>query len=615
MKAAGTSSANSAPKSLGVCSDSGALSSVRGKEWFAVSLWMCVLAVVASWPVAVNLAGVAIGHELSGCWRTIWAHWWTLERIAADGAWPLTSQEIAFPRSGPFSSIAPVNDALSLPLQLMFGLVPAYNLVVLFHIVLAGTGAYALARQAGCQHLGGIVAGTAFGFNAFFLSYGVASAVAETQTMGWIAWFLAAVIWLVRHPGMVSMLCAAVLFVITALSSHYWALFAAMFSPFVGLATLRDRRTAGQPWISARLVGWVLLSVLVAGALFWVPGGALMETYQAQGAVLEDYADRKQELLPPNVMASHAHDLATLVGFLLPGKGSFAVHEDMDRLIQSTYAGWLMLGLALIGLGRGRRRWAVMAAVGMVLSCGPYLLLSESSYQEDPVPWWLLLRDHVPVTRMITSYVRFSVFFFIGAAVLAGHGAERLISQGRPSLLKTGLGLALAAAIYGEMRWFSPIPLPLPTANAEIPSASYGLATLPKEGAVLDWPQRYPDRSVEVSRYFFFQSAHARPIPYDFAPTSYMPGPIEGNPFFAELERLTYGADYSSQAWSELSNFPVRRGITELEEMGFAYIALHMSYMPPDRVRLVAGWLESRLPVVGGVPGESVVYEVRSPEY
>ena len=615
MEAVATSSAISGPENPSVRTGMPRIETVSIREWGSVTLWMIVLAVVATWPLATDMSGLALGDELSGCWRTIWAHWWTLERISTDGAWPLTAHEIAFPRSGPFSSIAPVNDALSLPLQILFGLVPAYNLVVLFNLVLAGTGAYALARQAGCQHAGGFVAATAFGFNAFLLSYGVASAVAETQTMGWIAWFFAAVIWLVREPGRVSAFCAAVLFVITALSSHYWALLVALFSPFIGLAALNDRRRAHLPVVSLRLVGWVFVAVVLAALMFLAPGRALMETYQAQGAVLQDYASRKQELLPPNVMASHAHDLATFVGFLLPGKDRIAAHEDMDRLIQSTYAGWLVLTLALAGLGRGRRRWALLAVVGMTLACGPYLLLSETSYQENPVPWWVFLRDYVPVTRMITSYVRFSVLFFLGVAVLAAYGTDRLLEFARARSLRLALGLVCGAAVLGEMIWISPVPLPLPSASAAIPTASRGLATLEKDGAVLDWPQRYPESTVEVSRYFYFQSVHARPIPYDFAPTSYMPGPIEGNPFFAELERLTYGDDYSSRAWSSLSDLPVRRGISQLEAMGFAYIAVHLKYMPEDRVRLVLGWLEARLPVVGGTPGESIVFEVRSQEF
>ena len=152
------------------------------REWAVACAWLSLLIIVATWPVALAPSERVIGDELSGCWRTIWGHWWTLERLMSDGRWPLTAHEIAFPRSGPFSSIAPVNDALSLPLQFLFGLVPAYNLVVAFNLLLAGTGAYALARQAGAQHAGGLVAATIFGFNAFLLSYGVASAASPRTT-------------------------------------------------------------------------------------------------------------------------------------------------------------------------------------------------------------------------------------------------------------------------------------------------------------------------------------------------------------------------------------------------------------------------------------------------
>jgi hypothetical protein len=184
------------------------------------------------------------------------------------------------------------------------------------------------------------------------------------------------------------------------------------------------------------------------------------------------------------------------------------------------------------------------------------------------------------------------------------------------SRFRTLGGVVCAACVFADLFWFSPVPMPIPSASAAIPRASRALADLPRPGAVLDWPQRYEGRSVEYSRYFYYQTAHGRPIPYDFAPTSYMPGPIEGNAFFAELERLTYGDAYSSQAWGEAADYPVRRGLTELEQMGFAYLAVHLRAVPEDRVRTLAGWLDSRLyPVVGVWSEGTVVFEILAPSF
>jgi len=570
------------------------------------------VAIAITWPVAAKFGSAIIGHELSGPWRTIWAHWWTGERLLSDHVWPLTAPEIAFPREGPFSSIAPLNDALSLLPQAVFGLVPAFNLVVLFHLLLALTGGYALARVAGVRWVGALASGLIFGLNSFLLSYGLSSAVVETSTVGWVAWFLAAMVWLVREPGFRPALATGILFACAGIASFYWTVIVAVCMPPLALAIIWERRRATGRGFDRTLWLWVAASIVIAAVVFVPPASKLMATYIEGGAVLEDYADRKQLLLPPDVMAKLAHDFATVSGYLVPGKAQLAVNEDMDMLAQSTYAGWVALILGSIGLRRGRWRWLVMAVWGGVLSLGPFMFVTGEAYRPEAVFWWVGLRDIFPPVRLITSYVRFSAFFFLGLAVLAGFGVDNLVAELRTRGVRPAAlaGLALGGLVLVEIRFVSPVTVPLPHAEAYVPAVSLQLAELPKEGAVLDWPQRYPGRIVEVSRYFYYQSAHGRPIPYDFAPTSYMPSPIEGNPFFARLEKVTYGEDYYSRAWTDISDFPVRRGIQDLIDMGFAYVAIHPEFVEAERFETLLGWLDSLLPRVSDLPDGMVVYDL-----
>jgi hypothetical protein len=555
-----------------------------------------------------------IGDELSGAWRTLWAHDWTLHRLRTDGAWPLTATEVAYPRSGPFSSIAPVNDALSLLPQLLVGLVPAYNLVVIFHWLLAATGGYALARAAGARRAGALVGGSVMGWNSFLLTYGIASAVVETSTVGWVAWFFAAMVALVRRPGLGLAIATGLLFAIAGVASFYWALLIALVVPLVAVPALADR-WAAAPEGRGRLFGSVLLAVVVAAAAFFPLAMPLLDTYAAQGAVLQDYATRKQELLDPGVMANLAHDYATVQGLLFPGKGQLTAHADMDRLVQSTYAGWVAIALAAAGLRRGALRWLALALAGALLALGPFVFLNPGAWRSAPVFYWVWLRDLIPPVRMITSYVRFDVFASLGLAVLAALGADRLIAAAtetlpKPRAPRTLLAFGLSAAVLMEMAFVSPVPFPLPTAPAKIPSVSETLATLPSPGAVLDWPQRYAGLPVEVSRYFFYQSAHHRPIPYDFAPTSYMPGEIEGNAFFAELERVSYGEDYYSNAWGEQTERAALYGLMELREYGFAYLILHPSFVDPERLPLVIDLLDDNLHRVETGADGAVLYRL-----
>jgi hypothetical protein len=227
------------------------------------------------------------------------------------------------------------------------------------------------------------------------------------------------------------------------------------------------------------------------------------------------------------------------------------------------------------------------------------------------------LREIVPPIRMVTSYVRFSVFFFLGLAVLAAFGSDRLIgriegriSAGSLPVFALLTGLILSTGVLYEQGRYSPVAYPLPSSDASIPEASLVLSLLPKQGAVLDWPQRYHGRTVEVSRYFYYQSIHGRPIPYDFAPTSYMPGVVESNPFFARLERLSYGEDYSSGAWNVETWLPTEFGIQDMENMGFSYLVLHSRFLDPAAVPRVKTFLQYKLKHVATTSTGDEIYEI-----
>lgn len=552
---------------------------------------------VASWPVPMQFASRVLGDERSGAWRTLWAHWWTRSRLARDGAWPLDAPEIAYPRGGSFSSIAPINDLLSLPVQ-SIGLVEAYNFVVYFHWLLACVGAYVLARVVGLRPSAALVCGVVFGFNGFLLSYGLGSAVVETNTQGWIPLFLASMIWLIRSPSPIKGALCGLLFAICGLCSLYWALIAGLLAPVIAVPYLVDRARSGKPLRPALVAS--AFAIVVAIVVFAPLGGALMGTYGGTDALLQDYSIRKQSFIRPEIMQSLAHDFATVAGYLLPGDGELAVHADMDRLMQTTYLGWIALLLAVFGVVRGRFRWAAVGVAGLILSLGPFAFVTADAWREDPVWWWVSLRALVPPTKMVTSYVRFSVFAFLGMGILAGSAIQRLPRWHGVA------GTLVAVGIVVEAFLFSPAVLPIPSAHAQVPRVSLELAVLPEVGAVLDWPQRYPGESVEVSRYFYYQSVHGRPIPYDFAPTSYMPGPIESNPFFLELERVSFGEDYVTTAPDALEDVSIHRGLADLEDMGFAYLVVHSSFVAEDRRELLVGWLDATLTRVAAWDGDFV---------
>ena len=73
-----------------------------------------------------------------------------------------------------FHTLNAFNGFITLPIQLVFGLLPAYNTAVLFSFTLGGLGAYLLARHIlgpGSSHLAAFAAGVIFTFSPFHIAH------------------------------------------------------------------------------------------------------------------------------------------------------------------------------------------------------------------------------------------------------------------------------------------------------------------------------------------------------------------------------------------------------------------------------------------------------------
>ena len=87
------------------------------------------------------------GDSFDG-WQNYWNLWWLKTALVDHVANPLITDLLYYPTgvSLYFHTLNPFNGLLTLPIQLSAGLIPAYNAVVIFSWVLAGYGAFLLAR-------------------------------------------------------------------------------------------------------------------------------------------------------------------------------------------------------------------------------------------------------------------------------------------------------------------------------------------------------------------------------------------------------------------------------------------------------------------------------------
>lgn len=562
------------------------------------------------WPVIAGRGALLLGDELGSGWRAIWTAQRTLLSLEAGEGWPVAAADLASPVGGPFVSPSPLFDALSLPFRVVLGPISTFDVLAVLHLLLASVGGWWLGRMAGLRSAGALVAGTIFGLNPLLLSAGAASGQPEVLGMAWVPLALGGLTWLLRSPGPAPAAFTALAVTFMGLADMHLALFAPLVAVALVAPWLVERLTTLRQDVpgSARALLWAAVGVGAGAVALGQLLGPLFAVIQDPDALLAPGSLSPAPLPPPEALRDSLSAFATLGGALVPSEANTLRGHGAAASTIWTYAGWIPLALAAAGARVGRLRWLLLALLGLGLAMGPYLLVTPDGWRPVPLRAWAALAEVFPQVGLIQSYVRALAFAFAGLAVLAGAGADLLVERLRG---RAWVPWATAAAIAAEAITLSPVPAPLPSASVWLPAAVTRLSTLPRKGAVLDWPQREGSAHDEIPRYLYYQLWHGRPMFTDLR-SGVGPTGLEGNPFFAALERVTYGDGYRSTAWGEATAMPMSEGVTAMTGMGYAYLVLHPWHLAPDRREGVSAWLNETLTLASQEADGSAVYALRA---
>ncbi|MBE2236873.1 MAG: hypothetical protein IAE81_03725, partial [Caldilineaceae bacterium] len=119
---------------------------VASRHLLALALFLAAT-LLATWPLALNLTTAIPGDSFDG-WQNYWNQWWIKQALVDRITNPLVTDLLYYPTGVTlyFHTLNPFNGLTTLPVQLAFGLIAAYNAVVLMSWVLAGYGMFLLAR-------------------------------------------------------------------------------------------------------------------------------------------------------------------------------------------------------------------------------------------------------------------------------------------------------------------------------------------------------------------------------------------------------------------------------------------------------------------------------------
>ncbi len=448
-----------------------------------------ILALAATWPMALHPFSRMVGHPDADVWNHAWGPWWFWTRLSS-GALPWHTDLLHAPSGGTLWFIDPMGATLGAPLVPILGIVGTWNLLILGYLAAASWGARSLASRI-TDETSAWLASVAVLFGPYLLSE-VHNGISEAVNVAPALVALGLGDRAFREGERRDWILLGIALAMTALGSAYYLLAVGVVLA-VWAVPWTLRRPAASEWASAAAGG------AIAGAGAAAVGTCMWASIQASDALVFR-SDAPGETL-------ELHNAVDPLTYLRPGGfQSVDLAEWGEAFLHSGYLGWLLVILAALGL-RSTRRWDWLAgiAVSLTVGLGSYLFIA-GAYVEVGAGSRLALPHRFLTALLPPQALTHSLRLAMPGIALVG----ALAAAGLASLAPSKRGLLVAAAL-ADLLWSNPLPLAT-TPPLESGYAAW-IAEQPGAGIVLDLPANVGN-TMATSRYAVQQGTHGRPIPY-----------------------------------------------------------------------------------------------------
>ncbi len=459
-----------------------------------------LLAIWFTWPLAALLGTHVAGRSVDAE-QFLWSYWWFKRAIFSEHISPFTTNLLYYPEgvSLRYFTTNTLHALLSIPLQSLIGLVPAYNLIGLATFVAIMLTTAWLAYDVSGSRAGALFAGVAFAFG-------------PTQVFHWrvgqynmlAVEFLPLYMLCLRRLTISgawnwrALLATAASLACAALCDWQFALFLGLFTLIAVAVILAQRPRQWRLIVSQTAVA----STIAVVVLLPLIAPMLTELSSDGPYMLRKEADT----------IFHSADVAM---FLIPNPASpFWGGWSSQQLEYVTSPGiistvvslsYVTLALAIVGAIAWRRQvgfWLIIGAIFWLLALGPRLKWFGTT-TNIPLPYLLLFQSKlVQISRFPARY---EIFTQICLAVLAALGIATLLRRTpdmplwawRARAALVGLaGVALVIELLPAPRYVEPL--------AQVPGF-FSDGTLSNAGAIVEQPN-------PSNRGMYFQTLHGRPV-------------------------------------------------------------------------------------------------------
>lgn len=583
------------------------------KYFYRVLLIYTGVALFITFPVILHLNSRILGAPYSDIYTHIWNIWQVKKALLEDKVFPLYVDSINFPQGKLLFPASLLNAVISIPFQLLWGIVAAINIIIIFNLSLGALGAFCLSYYLIRDSKVSFIAGLIYGFSPFVLSFCVASGGVEGMSIGWPPLFFLFSIRSLCERGLKNPLLAAIFLFLTLISCLYYAILCMFFFGILLLyffLVVRDKRedlimvffeekntesVKTNKNLIGRLISGVTISLILCLPII------LTIYYSVNSAdsilplemVNSRLGDTKGPVFSPELSANH-HCIAFLEDYFLPGKDNLIVSSEISVFYQTVYCGYIVLLFSILSFFSFKRKmiyfFAVSVVLFMFLSIGPHLAISRKYFFLKPVsPLYTIIYSVLPSFKGAMIVNRFVLIVMLCLSILAAAGVRVVIVRLKIKHTLFFVGL-ISGLILFEVLFVSPLVFPLPSFEKKIPDVYRKLSEEKERFGILELPFFIKSTNLMPRERFYYQIIHRKPIADIVA--GELPDYIKQNPFTKELflyERGKY--DFINPFNEEKGN--VLEGFRQLARDGFRYIIVHREYYKSQAWEEVNGLLEA----------------------
>ncbi len=370
------------------------------------------LSIIFTYPVAIS--GDKIPGDGFDGYQFLWFFWW-FKKTLFELSSPYYTSYMFYPYgiNLAFSTLTPFNSLLSIPLQLSFGLIRAYNILWITSFFISGYGTYLLVKYLTGNKKAAFVSGLIFMFSPYHFAHALGHL--NLTAIEWIPFYILYLFKITNENKTRNAIYAGFFLFLTALCEYYYLIFLLFFTLiFIIYYLIFDTKKMFRNVILKRL----LLMTVVFGLLFSPFAYPLFEELikSKSGYMYTDSRD-------------FIYYSADLLAFFIPAQLHPIFKEAVSPIYENftggwaeytVFAGYSVIFLSLVAFIKIRSKeikfWALSAIVFLILSLGPILHINGVSYDSIPLPYSII--KHIPIISIARVPSRWDVLMFMSTDLL-----------------------------------------------------------------------------------------------------------------------------------------------------------------------------------------------------